>query len=167
MVMLPHWAVYGWLSQTVALWVELVRSSMNNYLVLILMYLHTHTHTCIPGDTVSFYRLWISVSWTKLMLNSNPSWRRRLSRIWKKGYQPWRGMLLVHDNINTVSRVPAVEKHKTEVEWGLRVAIGFRRGIISYRWVYRPVCCTIFETQLPALLRTCDYSPYKCMVPVL
>ena len=36
---------------------------------------------------------------------------------------------------NAVSRVPAVEITKQGVECGLRVAIGFRRGIDSYRWV--------------------------------
>ena len=36
--------------------------------------------------------------------------------------------------------------------------MGFRKGIVSYRWVYRPVCCTVLEIQLLALLRMRNYS---------
>ena len=45
--------------------------------------------------------------------------------------------------------------------------MGVRRAVGSYRWVKKPVCPVVFEIQLPALLHMLDYSPYKCMVPVL
>ena len=56
---------------------------------------------------------------------------------------------------------------RTGARVGLRAAMGVRRAVGSYCWVKKPVCHVFLEIQLPALLRMCDYSPYKCMVPVL
>ena len=57
-----------------------------------------------------------------------------------------------------VARVLVMVNHKTGVSGRSRVGLWVLGGVLSSRWVYKPLRYAVVEIQLSALLRMCEYS---------